>query len=96
VQASAALRHERVAAGLSHQDAAPVQLFDDVQDYISDNALARAGSLAVFLTLSNNAALRHGFQRRTPPVPRGATAGTSSDGRATWTLSPAKQAVAVP
>ena len=64
VQASAALRHECVAAGLSRKDAAPVQLFDDVQDYICDNALARAGSLAVFLTLPNNAVLCHGFQRR--------------------------------
>lgn len=51
-EVSATLCHERVAAGLSREEAAPVLLFDEVQDLIRDDRLANAGGLAVFLALS--------------------------------------------
>ena len=44
----AQLHAERVAAGLSVTDAAPVLLFDEVQDLIKDERLARAGGRDVF------------------------------------------------
>jgi hypothetical protein len=50
--AAAAVGRERVAAGLSRWDAAPVLLFDEVQDLIRDDRLARAGGSAVFKALA--------------------------------------------
>ena len=44
----AQVRDERVAAGMSALDAAPVLLFDEVQDLIKDSRLKRAGGDLVF------------------------------------------------
>ena len=49
---AASVGRERVAAGLSRWDAAPVLLFDEVQDLICDDRLARAGGSAVFKALA--------------------------------------------
>ena len=46
------LRFERVAAGISALDAAPVLLFDEVQDLIKDVRLKNAGGSLVFQTLA--------------------------------------------
>ena len=48
----AQLRQERLAAGMSLQDAAPVLLFDEVQDLIRDERLARVGGVAIFNTVA--------------------------------------------
>ena len=48
----AQLRRERLAAGMSPQDAAPVLLFDEVQDLIRDDRLARVGGIQVFNALA--------------------------------------------
>ena len=48
----AQLRRERVAAGMSPQDAAPVLLFDEVQDLIRDDRLARVGGIEIFNALA--------------------------------------------
>jgi len=50
--AAASVGRERVAAGLSLWDAAPVLLFDEVQDLIRDDRLARAGGSLVFKALA--------------------------------------------
>ena len=44
--------HARRAAGVPHEDAAPVLLFDQVQDLIRDDRLAGAGGRFVFNTLA--------------------------------------------
>ena len=49
--ACAQVRDERFAAGLSALDAAPVLLFDEVQDLIKDSRLKRAGGDLIFQTL---------------------------------------------
>ena len=48
----AELRDERAAAGASVRDAAPVLLFDEVQDLIKDTRLKAAGGEAVFDALA--------------------------------------------
>ena len=73
-EVSAALCHERVAAGLSREDAAPVLLFDEVQDLIRDDRLANAGGLAVFLALSK-LLVTYGLDQR---VVRSAVTGSSA------------------
>ena len=49
--AAAAVGRERVAAGLSRWDAAPVLLFDGVEDLIRDDLVARTGGAQVFRAL---------------------------------------------
>ena len=48
----AQLRRERIAAGISPQDAAPVLLFDEVQDLIRDDRLKRVGGVTIFNALA--------------------------------------------
>jgi len=48
----AELRLERIAAGLSAHDAAPVLLFDEVQDLVKDARLKNAGGELIFHTLA--------------------------------------------
>ena len=48
----AQLRRERLAAGMSPQDAAPILLFDDMQDLIRDDRLARVGGVDIFNALA--------------------------------------------
>ena len=50
--AAAAVVAERVAAGVPPLDAAPILLFDELQDLINDARLARLGGLVVFDSLA--------------------------------------------
>lgn len=51
-EACEALCHERVAAGMSLEEAASVLVFDEVQDLMRDDRMARAGGRFVFRTLA--------------------------------------------
>ena len=69
-----ALCHERVDAGLSREDAAPVLLFDEVQDLIRDDRLACAGGRFLFQELAT-LLVAYGVDRR---VVHSAVAGSSA------------------
>ena len=69
----AELHKERMAAGLSASDAAPVLLFDEAQDLIKDERLARAGGHDVFAMLGT-LLVAHGVDRQEV---RSAVAGSS-------------------
>ena len=51
-RAAEGLQQERLAAGMSALDAAPVLLFDEAHDLVKDERLASAGGRAVFKTLA--------------------------------------------
>ena len=71
---SAKLCQERVGAGMSRDDAAPVLLFDEVQDLIRDDRLARMGGRFLFDELAT-LLVAYGVDRR---VVHAAVAGSSA------------------
>jgi len=71
----AELQRERVAAGLSEHDAAPVLIFDEVQDLIKDARLKSAGGELIFCALAT-LIVAFGVDRK---VVRAVVAGSSAE-----------------
>jgi hypothetical protein len=80
------LQRERVAAGLSEHDAAPVLIFDDVHDLIKDARLAAAGGRLVFRTLAT-LLVAYGVDRK---AVRAVVAGSSAELDFAFDATPAR------
>ena len=82
----AELQRERVAAGLSERDAAPVLIFDDLQDLLADARLKFAGGELVFRALAT-LIVNFGVDRK---VVRAVVAGSSAELDFAFDATPAR------